>query len=292
MTIRSTRTSACSLAALAAVGALCLAGPAAASGIFFPPPGANSFAQLYEIDSGQSICNPLCGQSFSFSPSTTLGPTTLTASNGVNTVNFSATTGATALHSFLSGNTAMEFDVAANDTYTVHGGAGPFAITATMLVDGTMSTIPLTPTLNILLAGGVVARIGRFDIDPNEVFQPIVLPNDPFGIAQTGGHTLVGAPQSLPVNLSVSYTRMVNPGDVFDLGYEITSSYAEGAIDLSHTATIGFTLPNGVFLTDAFGNTFGAPPAGGIPEPAAWSLMIAGFGLAGAGLRARARLTA
>lgn len=30
-----------------------------------------------------------------------------------------------------------------------------------------------------------------------------------------------------------------------------------------------------------------APPGGGVPEPATWALMIAGFGLAGAGLRRR-----
>ena len=32
------------------------------------------------------------------------------------------------------------------------------------------------------------------------------------------------------------------------------------------------------------------PPTGGLPEPAAWSLMIAGFGLAGAALRRRPHL--
>jgi hypothetical protein len=276
----------------ASAAAIATAAPAAASGIFFPPAGSNSFAQLYEIDSGQHICQPLCAQSSSFSASTTLGPFSLTAPNNVSTVSGLASTDAASLHAFLTGNTAMEFDVAMNDTYTVHGGSGPFAITATMLVDGTMSTIPLGNTgNNILLGGGVIATIGQFDINPAEVFQPIVLAFDPTTQARTGGVTLVGAPQSVPVNLTASYTRMVNPGDVFDIGYEISLGYAEGTIDLSHTAAISFDLPDGVFLTDAFGNTFGAPPTGpGVPEPASWALMITGFALAGAALRSKRTL--
>ena len=36
--------------------------------------------------------------------------------------------------------------------------------------------------------------------------------------------------------------------------------------------------------------TFGAaPPAGAVPEPATWAMMIGGFGLAGGALRARRR---
>jgi len=43
---------------------------------------------------------------------------------------------------------------------------------------------------------------------------------------------------------------------------------------------------------DTFANNPGAapPPSGGVPEPASWALMIAGFGLAGAALRRRSAL--
>lgn len=276
------------LAGLAALAAIATAAPAAASGIFFPPPGSNSFIQLYEIDSGQSICNALCIQTSSLSASSTLAPFGLASPAGFNHVSGFASTDPSSMHAFLTGNTAMEYDVAMNDTYTVHGGTGPFAITSSLHVDGTMSTIPLGATNNILLGAGVVAKIGQFDIDPAQVFQPIVLPFDATSQARTGGVTLVGAPQSVAVDLTASYTKMVNPGDVFDLGYEITLSDAEGTIDLSHTALIGFTLPDGVFLTDAYGNTFGAPPSvAGVPEAASWAMMISGFGLAGAMLRRR-----
>jgi hypothetical protein len=200
------------------------------------------------------------------------------------------------MHAFLTGNTAMEFDVGMNDIYTVHGGSGPFSITSTMHVDGTMSTIEVpfgSSTINVLVGAGVIAKIGQFDINPAEVFQPIVLPFGAGGQAQTGGVTLVGAPQSKVVDLTATHTQIVNPGDVFDLGYEITLGYAEGTIDLSHTAAIGFDLPEGVFLTDAFGHTFGTPPStggGGVPEPASWALMIGGLGLAGVALRRRRQL--
>ena len=155
------------------------------------------------------------------SPSSTLTPFSLVSPAGFNHVSGSASTGPSSLHAFITGNTGMEFDVAMDDVYTVHGGSGPFAITSSMHVDGTMSTVPLGTTTNILLGAGVIAKIGQFDIDPAQVFQPIVLPFDATTCARTTTGTLVGAPQSVAVDLTASYTKMVNPGDVFDLGYEL-----------------------------------------------------------------------
>jgi hypothetical protein len=56
--------------------------------------------------------------------------------------------------------------------------------------------------------------------------------------------------------------------------------------------------PTGTFyfqLTAAGGDSLAVTsirPAGGVPEPAAWALMIGGFGLAGAALRRQRRLVA
>ncbi len=46
---------------------------------------------------------------------------------------------------------------------------------------------------------------------------------------------------------------------------------------------------SGAFLTARWGvRTLGVfSPTGGVPEPAAWTLMLSGFGLAGASLRRR-----
>jgi len=58
-----------------------------------------------------------------------------------------------------------------------------------------------------------------------------------------------------------------------------------------------FNLPDGVTANAGdylVNNRFIDPlaPAGGVPEPASWALMIAGFGLAGAALRKRRKLAA
>jgi hypothetical protein len=52
--------------------------------------------------------------------------------------------------------------------------------------------------------------------------------------------------------------------------------------------------PGNSYLGISHVTFFGAPtpPAGGVPEPAAWALMIFGFGAAGAALRASRRLKA
>ena len=53
-----------------------------------------------------------------------------------------------------------------------------------------------------------------------------------------------------------------------------------------HTSALHFTLPTGVTYSSASG-VFLSATGGGVPEPATWTLMIAGFGIAGATLRQR-----
>lgn len=274
-----------SIISLAAASAAAMIASPAFAVVNFPPPGSHSFVALYEIDSGQHVCQLQCAIASSLTQNVALNPVTFADGVGNFISGSGSTTGGTALHGFVSGRDGAELDVVFDDTYTVHGGTSPFMITTTMTIDGVLSTIPVSPTLNFLIAGNFNGRIGQLDINPAALIPTV----DPFASASTGAITLIGAAQSQAASLVVSYSQMVNPGQVFDLAYEMEAAFAVGSIDVSHTATIGFDLPDGVFLTTASGATFGdaGPPSTGVPEPAAWSLMIAGFGLAGAALRRR-----
>lgn len=53
-----------------------------------------------------------------------------------------------------------------------------------------------------------------------------------------------------------------------------------------NTSTIGFTAPGGSFTSQS-GDFLGLAQTGAVPEPAAWAMMIVGFGLAGSALRRR-----
>jgi len=105
------------------------------------------------------------------------------------------------------------------------------------------------------------------------------------GVLTTG---VVMVPVDIPVgiNLHLFVGGFGNPGSLNDT-FLNSLDFVRGR-DL-------FTLPDGFSAEDpdAFivDNRF-LPPDGGIPEPSAWSLMIAGFGLAGATLRLRRRALA
>jgi hypothetical protein len=273
------------MAGLAALGAITLAAPTANAQILFPPSGSNSFIELY--DTTEHVCPLVC--SFASSLSQSVAIPDFSATNGPFFMSATGSVSPTAIHSFVSSSDGVEFDLATNDTYTVHGGSGPFAITVHLDASGTTSTVQVNPHLFFDIVPNITVSIGQLVIDPS-AGEPIVAPFDA-GARATDviASSLIGStPLSAPLQASAVYTRIVNPGDVFDMAYELNSQFAEGTIDLSHTATISFDLPDGVWLTSAGGATFGSPPvSGGVPEPTGWTLMIAGFGLAGAALRGR-----
>ena len=76
---------------------------------------------------------------------------------------------------------------------------------------------------------------------------------------------------------------------MFAEAFWTTASYTDATSDYASTSAFSFTLPSevtftsdsGVFLTGLGGT------GGGVPEPATWALMLAGFGLVGSALRRR-----
>ena len=281
------------LMSTAALMSLAAAHPASAAIIEFPAANSRSFIELFEIDSGRSLCNLTCSLVASPTASVSQAPFGLVGGpRGLNFVNAAGDVSGAAMHSTVTGNIGVEYDLAFTDTYTVHGGSGPFAITANLVANAIASTIPSGP-FHQVVGANIQTRIGTFSVDPALVFQPTVTPFDNTTVGHSGVVTLSGfAPQSAALSASSHYTRMVNPGEVFDIGYELSTLFAKGSVDASHTALISFDLPDGVFLTAASGATFGDLPSAAVPEPAAWALMIAGFGLAGATLRRRRALAA
>ena len=74
---------------------------------------------------------------------------------------------------------------------------------------------------------------------------------------------------------SASFTSYDPLNTRFSGVYAIT-----GSVDIGHVAGVSYTSDSGVFLA-------GGGSVGGVPEPASWALMVAGFGIAGAAARRR-----
>lgn len=97
-----------------------------------------------------------------------------------------------------------------------------------------------------------------------------------------GGKTdLIGIANRIYTIQLTANGRVGNPNSSFDAWADPTIAFAEG-----------FDIPEGAYIQFSE-NLFSLPetPVGGVPEPATWSLLIMGFGGAGAMLRRR-RLTA
>lgn len=100
---------------------------------------------------------------------------------------------------------------------------------------------------------------------------------DPQNTRFSGIYALTGASADIPI----SFGLQIIAGNNVTLDYLNT-----GSISIGKVAGVSFTSDSGVFLTKAGG------AVGGVPEPASWAMLIAGFGLTGATLRRRRALTA
>lgn len=92
------------------------------------------------------------------------------------------------------------------------------------------------------------------------------------GLTQfTGVYALTGASQTLGVR-----------------NYLNGFAQSIGSVQYGNTSSLSFILPSNVTFTSASGTflTANATPSG-VPEPASWGMMIAGFGLLGSSLRRR-----
>lgn len=81
-------------------------------------------------------------------------------------------------------------------------------------------------------------------------------------------------------------TFTVSDGDTRNFYHRLLVECAGAVCDFSNTASIGLVLPDNVRLTSDSG-VFLTDQAGGVPEPAAWDLMLTGFFGLGVALRNR-----
>jgi len=246
----------------------------AAAGIV--PDGSRIFMS---VNGNENICGPADENHNSFC-ATAAGPTvpvsipltTFTDPRGANfgfiTASASVTSGKTATGTTNSNSGPFEF-IGINDTYTVHGTAsGSFPITVTLHITGSFGTRETGPPFgNILTFEASRVKIGTFH--PESTLTQFVV--DPFpadaqnptspNVGQTHSTVVSPTPQTFPLDVQASYTKIVNINDVFDIGYSIELNLSgNGQINMIPTTdVISFALPEGVFLTSALGATFGTP---------------------------------
>ena len=90
----------------------------------------------------------------------------------------------------------------------------------------------------------------------------------PLNTRFTGIYAITGATADIPLDFRLGL-------NVTNLALDYTHT---GSVTIGHVAGVSFTSDSGVFLTAA---------SGAVPEPAAWALMMGGFGLVGAMARRR-----
>lgn len=194
------------------------------------------------------------------------------------------------VHTYLAGTDAGFMYVSMHDTYTVHGAVpGSFAITAHLAAEGVANSIWWLGKYWLYRPYATV-EIGTFSSSTADPFleQFRITPfydGTPSATTATWEYAItIGPAVSVPFSVSTSYTKTVQSGDVFELGYGVNTVLIVGELDLRNTALISFDLPDGVWLTSQNGAVFGSP----VPEPS--SALLLAFGLPGVYLAWRRHL--
>jgi hypothetical protein len=139
-------------------------------------------------------------------------------------------------------------------------------------------------------ANGLASNIGvgfqSWDNDHASIFTDGSIAGGPIHNYSLGGQNDVVAVTVGYDGTTFSYTAFNHA-----TGLSIADSQAFDLTSLGPTVYIGFTGATGLSHADQqitnWDLTVRAPETGGVPEPASWALMIAGFGLAGTALRRR-----
>jgi hypothetical protein len=284
--------------------------PAAALAQGIVPAGSRIFMT---VTGNENVCGPadanhnaFCAVASGPTVPVSIPPATFTDVRGANfgfiTAAASVTSGKTATATTQANSTDFQF-IGINDTYTVHGTAGgPFPVTATLHITGSYGTIPVGPPFgNFLTFEATQVKIGTFHPEAT-LTQFVVNPFPPDAnnpttaqVSQSHSSATSQTPLTFPLDVQVSYTKIVNINDVFDMAYSIDLNLSgNGQINMIPTTdVISFALPEGVFLTSALGATFGAAPvivgdynANGVVDAADYVLWRKTLGQSGTGLPA------
>lgn len=245
---------------------------------------ATVFIQVTENNSGHALCNTLCTQIVSGGPATQ-APVAFSNSAGSYINGYGEVTASTMKMSS-STNDAGGVSLGLSDTFMVQGaGSGPVSLTAVWHATGTFGSVGLPGGGNYLL-GATQIRIGTmgtFPVGPNTLYtvsafsgpstSKVTSPSNEFH--GSGGAFSYGA------DMTAAYTFLADIGTSFDMAFYLSSGFTYGATDFSHTATLSFLTPDGVYLTSGLGGTFGDAPLAETPIPAALPLFASGLGALG-----------
>jgi hypothetical protein len=254
---------------------------------------ASVFIQVTENSDGTVCPGFMCAQIFGGGPATQ-APVTFVDQAGSFISGFGEVT-ATTMKMSSSTNASGGVSLGLSDTFLVQGaGSGPVSITAVWHATGTFSSVPHR-TIDVLL-GAALIRIGTLG-STNTTSGTL------YNIAAFGGPNASkvtspsnvfssAGPVSFNADMTATHTIVADIGSTFDMAFGLTSGFSFGATDFSHTATLSFLTPDGVYLTSGLGGTFGDVPVGETPIPAALPLFATGLAVLGLLARRRRKATA